>query len=86
MKLLQARKHSDRIELSIHLDVTKTLEDGSPNPEWVRGFTWPADPPEGVSEANYLTSIKREAKLLCQQDLDAAVDEGAALPGEGRAL
>ena len=88
MKLLKARKQLDRIDLSIHLDETKTVEDGSPDPEWVREFTWAADPPAGVSEADYLKSIKREAKLLCQQELDAtqATGVGAALPGEGQAL
>ncbi len=88
MKLLRARRYPDRIELSVHLDEAKTIEDGSPDPEWVRDFEWSAQVPAGVTQTAYVQSIKREAKLLAQAELDArqAQPAGEALPGEGQAL
>ncbi len=85
MKLLRARRYPDRIALTVHLDETKTVE-GAPDPDWVRTFTWPVTPPSGVTAANYLAAIKQEARLLCQQDLDARQEQSTSLPGEGQTL
>lgn len=53
----------------IHLDTTKVLGDGSPDPAWVIEYTWSKTPPDGQTATEYLTACKREATLLAELEL-----------------
>jgi hypothetical protein len=91
MQLLRFRKQpNDSIRIVVHLDETKTLEDGEPDPAWVYDATWPPKPANMTAQA-YGDMVKREAKLLAQAqlaELNAADtdDQGTALAGEGATL
>jgi hypothetical protein len=91
MQLLRFRKRDDgSIRIVVHLNETKTLDNGEPDPAWVYDATWPPKPANMTAQA-YGDMVKREAKLLAQaelarlqtEDSDAA---GTALAGEGDTL
>jgi hypothetical protein len=91
MHLLRFRRRDDgTIRIIVHLDETKILEDGQPDPEWVYDATWPAKPASMTAQA-YGDMVKREAKLLAQAELarlqvEDTDDQGTALAGEGATL
>lgn len=51
--------------LSAHLDTTKTLEDGSPDPEWVQNFEYGYDAAETPAAfvAQYVPEVEALAAL-----------------------
>lgn len=53
---------------SANLDPSKVLEDGSPDPAWNVQWAWDKDL-KGLSEAEYIASIKAESLLLAQSEL-----------------
>lgn len=55
-------------QFRVHLDTTKVLEDGTPDPEWVNEYTWGKQPPVGQTAQVYLTNCKREAEGLAKLD------------------
>lgn len=69
MKYLIAEKQATQYFFLVHMDETKTLEDGSPDPAYVREYTWGIEPPEGQTEQEYLANIKREIGLLVEDEL-----------------
>ena len=91
MTILKHRKHPNgSFLLRVHLDETKTVDGGQPDPEWVREFEW-APKPDSMTQADYVTQQKRETRLLCQLALDemnaTAGTGGTAVPGsEGTTL
>jgi hypothetical protein len=64
VKYLLAEKTATSYHFLIWTDETKKLENGTPDPFFVKEFEWGLTPPEGQTEANYITSIKREIELL----------------------
>jgi hypothetical protein len=86
MRLLRFRKLADNsIRIQIHLDETKTLEGGEPDPAWVYDLTWPPKP-SNATATDYRDMVKREAKLLAELELakrQAGDDEGTAVAGGG---
>lgn len=87
VQLLRFRKAAGTgsYRLVVWLDDTRTVG-SDPDPAWLRRFTF-GPPPAGMTEAAYLTAVKREVKQLVQDELARIADtEGAPLPGEGQAL
>lgn len=70
MKYLTAEKQPTQYYFRVNMDETKKLEDGSPDPIYVREFVWGLKPPEGQTEPQYLDNIKREIGLLVGVELD----------------
>jgi hypothetical protein len=91
MQLLRFRKRDDgSIRIVVHLNETKTLDNGEPDPAWVYDATWPPKPANMTAQA-YGDMVKREAKLLAQAELarlqvEDTDDQGTALAGEGATL
>lgn len=71
MKLITARELPTQYFFQVHTDETKLKLDGTPDPAYVREFTWGKTPPTGVTKAQYLTSIQREIKLLVDAETTA---------------
>lgn len=74
-KITRHRRHPDRYDLAI-------ARPGLPD----REFTWGADPPEGVTRADYEAMMQREAALLVEAEAQQAAERGAAgtkVAGEG---
>lgn len=46
----------------VHLDTSKTLADGSPDPAWVREVTLPCLPANGVTLAQHLNACQQKAE------------------------
>jgi hypothetical protein len=69
MKYLTAEQQAAQYFFRVHMDETKTLEDGTPDPAYVREYAWGLTPPEGQDEAEYLANIKREIGLLVDDEL-----------------
>lgn len=88
IKLLSARYVAGRgYRFRVHLDTAMVLADGSPNPDWVRSWTYGENPPPGVTVTNYRTNIQAQTKALAQlaaQELTE--DAGTALPSEGQEI
>lgn len=80
MLLLKFRDKGTYIVAVVHLDETKVLEDGSPDPVWVRRYEY------STAEMT-LARVKVEIKRLAQAELATLqAGEGTALAGEGQAL
>lgn len=84
MKILAAEERATEFFYRIHIDDTKLIQDGTPDPRYVREFNWGKEPPEGQSVDQYLAAIKREMKLLCEDELrrmttTPLADQGEAL-------
>jgi len=73
MKYLKAVKEPHRYYFLVHIDETKNLKDGSPDPVFVREYEWSTLLPDGVAEEQYLASVKREMELLVQKELESIV-------------
>lgn len=71
MKYLKAVKETQRYYFLVHIDEKKKLEGGSPDPAFVREYEWSTIPPDGVTEEQYLASVKREMELLVQNELES---------------
>jgi len=61
MKIIVAREAGNFRHYRIHLDETKLLDDGSPDPAWVVAYGWPKEQDKAVS--------LREMALLCEIEL-----------------
>lgn len=71
MRYLKAVKEAQRYYFLVHIDETKNLKEGSPDPVFVREYEWSTLPPDGVTEEQYLASVKREMELLVQNELES---------------
>jgi len=69
MKYLKAEKQRIQYFFQVHMDETKKLADGTPDPNFVREYIWGIQPLEGQTETDYLASIKREIGLLVADEL-----------------
>lgn len=86
IQLLRFRElASGTFKAVVWLDDTKLTEGGNPDPDYLREYDY-GPVPQGVTRNAYLTQIKRETKLLVQQELAQTADQGTALAGEGQAL
>jgi hypothetical protein len=99
MKFLRSREDSGvAFHFRVHLDTTRTLPDGGPDPNWVADWTFgPAPfvpsgrpgqsaPPSGVvpTLAQYRAALIDEVKRLAALELaKRQAAAGAALPSEG---
>lgn len=95
MKYLVARRFPRKVTLTVHLDTTKMLADGTtPDPDWCLSQTW-ALPQRLSGETNpayvtrvtaWATATKADFILQCQarlSELVDALDPGVALAFEG---
>lgn len=69
LKYLKAEKQTSQYFFQVQIDDTKKLTDGTPDPAYVREYSWYVTPPIGQTEADYLTNIKREIGLLVTDEL-----------------
>jgi hypothetical protein len=87
MRIHKAEDRGTVLHYCIHLDETKTLDDGSPDPDWCVEYEWSKEPPEGVSATAHQKSILREMKLLAAEELGKLTAiEPVALAVEGSVL
>lgn len=98
MLLLRARRLARSATFSVHLDTTKTITGGLPDPAWVYTQSW--DLPtriDGETTAAYTTrlapwiaSVKVDLRVLADAALAEAQDRvtgaGTAIAGEGQAF
>ena len=70
-QIIEHRKRADgSFYLAVWTDTTQTLEDGTPDPAFVRTFEWaPRDPSVYSTQAKYVTMMLTEAKALLQAEL-----------------
>lgn len=61
MKIFVARDMGISYHFEVHLDESKVLADGSPDPAFVRSYDWPKSQDKAVS--------LREMALLCEDEL-----------------
>lgn len=99
IQILTARETATSYDYTVHLDNSKVLEDGSPDPAFVRAFSWGKSAPlvnvvdalgvvtdtEPMSKADYLAMQEREILALCQHEL-TQIAEPVALASEGKSL
>lgn len=71
IKCLIAEQQTNQFYFKYTLDDTKLALDGTPAPEYIREWSYAPQPPEGMSEADYIAMMKRELPLLAQSELDA---------------
>lgn len=69
MKYLKAEKQTNQYYFLVHMDETKKLTDGTPDPAYVREYCWSIVLPNRQSETDYLANIKREIGLLVADEL-----------------
>jgi hypothetical protein len=69
MVYLIEEKQATEYYFLVHMDETKKLADGSPDPVYVREYRWGINPPPGQTEAEYLANIKNEISLLVADEL-----------------
>lgn len=84
MKLLVARRTGRSVRFVVHLDTTKLLPDGKPDPAWTYAQSWTA--PLGATPG-WLASVRADLKvgaLAALADVQEANDPGTALPQEGQ--
>ena len=70
MKFLLAEKEQQQYHFIVLMDTSKLLKDGTPDPEYVRVYSWGLESPDGQTEEQYLDSIKREIGLLVSDELN----------------
>ncbi|HVM18496.1 MAG TPA: hypothetical protein VM307_00890 [Egibacteraceae bacterium] len=91
MKLLTARDTGPTFYFVVHLDPSKTLDNGDPDPAFVAEYTWPKSGFDGTP-AQVKARILNEVRLLAieerKQRLAAAspASRGTKLPEEGKEL
>lgn len=97
MRLIHARQKGRAVTLRAHLDPTRVLPDGSPDPEYVVEHTWML--PGRLTKAeqddfavkrgkdtDWLKGVKADFRRMCRERLDELElrdAPGVALPGEG---
>lgn len=59
MKYLSCEKHPAKYVFVVHMDETKLMENGSPDPDFVAGFEWAITVPAGQTETAYLYNINK---------------------------
>ncbi len=70
MKALYARQVYGRgFVVRVHLDDTRRLGDGQPDPAYVREYVFPSEHPEGHTKSRYLANIRREVRILSEHEL-----------------
>jgi hypothetical protein len=70
MKCLIAAQQGNCYYFRVWLDESKTLNDRvTPNPAYVREYTWALTPPENQDTDEYLSNIKNEITLLVAAEL-----------------
>jgi hypothetical protein len=92
IEILRARRYvTGEIEAVAHLDNTKNLPDGTPDPAWVLRNTWQVSEEtwQGWTPAQrdaWITSMQQEFAQMCRTQrviIDDAEDGGSVLPIEG---
>lgn len=86
-KILRARQMRDRFVFAIHLDITKTNPDTTPDERWMLRREWPLK--EGAEKTGYLAAIKAELVAAAVEQIARLNDEdsgGIALPMEGNTV
>lgn len=84
MKYLIAEKQQSQYFFRVHMNETKVSQDGSPNPDYVREYSWSLTPPDGQTEVQYLDNIKIEISLLVEYELVQMIPQPEApTPLEG---
>ena len=83
IKFLVAKECGAEYKFLVHTDTKKVDDKGEPLPGSVCDFVWGKRPPKGVSDKDYLESIKQEIKLLCAAE---AAPAEKALDLEGKEL
>ena len=89
MQLTRYRRAGDQLRATVWLDTTKVDTDGiSPHPDWVRRYEFAANPPDGMTPADYNVEVRREIRRRARWDLEVMQPspEGVALSGEGQAI
>jgi len=69
VKYLKAEKQATQYYFLVLIDDTKYLEGGTPDPIYVREYSWSLYPPEGVTTSQYLTNIKVEIQAFADWEL-----------------
>lgn len=76
VKYLKAEKQATQYYFLVLIDDTKMLEDGSPNPVYIREYSWSLYPPEEQTTQEYLDSIKSEIQALADWELSQMLQQG----------
>jgi hypothetical protein len=88
MRLIDTKRRGTQRRWAVWLDTTKTLPDGSPDPDWVAAAEFPADPPAGVGATAYRDDIFARVKVFARaalaerQAAQAVAASGLAIEGQ----
>jgi hypothetical protein len=88
-KLLRARDHGTSFDYDVHIDTTKTVDDGTgnqvPDPSYVFTYRWSSTPPDGQTVDGYRKAIRRELRAYVADELARLADDpGLPFAEEGR--
>jgi hypothetical protein len=92
IEILKARRYvTGSIEATAHLDNSRVLEDGTPDPAWVLSHSWFINPDEWAARTpaqrqEWITSMQQEFAEMCREarvTVDDREAGGAVLPIEG---
>lgn len=87
MQMLRHRETTRRYLFRVWLDTTKVLSGTTtPDPVWVREYTWDRALPVGQNRVQYEASVKAETKALCQAELATMTQTENIFADEGQAL
>lgn len=88
-KVLKARDRGDSYYVEIHLDTAHTVSDDGgiqvPDPDWIVSYTFGRIPPEGMSAAQWLASIRAEVRAYVADELtrrEPGIDTALAFEGQ----
>lgn len=77
MRFHKFREHGDRIEVCVHMDETRVLDDGTPDPGACLDLEWAREEPKrdgetvaqfNARQAEHREMVAREAKLLAADE------------------
>ena len=74
-KILRARQMRDRFVFAVHLDITKTNPDATPDERWVLRREWPLK--EGAEKTGYLAALRVELQTAAVEQIARLADEDA---------
>ena len=92
IEILKARRYvTGQIEAIAHLDNSRVLEDGSPDPAWLLAHSWFINPDEWAARTaaqrqQWIDSMQQEFAQMCREQRVIVDDQqagGAVLPIEG---
>ena len=67
-KFLKAEKQNTQYYFQVHIDESKKQADGSPDPAFVKDFSFPVFPPEDKTNKEYLDQIKADLDGLVRYE------------------